>query len=91
MANRNNKILLKLLCTSTFRAKATRRISSSTRIERKLSDLDFADDIAQLENDPKRAHEESNNYSENSKEVVINAEKTVEMVFRNRKQPTSHS
>ena len=34
-------------------------------MERKLSDLDFADYIALLENDPKRVQEQLNSYSEN--------------------------
>ncbi|CAF0899692.1 unnamed protein product [Brachionus calyciflorus] len=62
----------------------TRKLRNSlTQIERKLSDLDFADDNALLENDPKKSQEQSNSYSENAKKLrlLINAEKTVQMVF----------
>lgn len=56
----------------------TRKLrNSSTQVERKISDLDFADDIALLENDPKKAQDQLNSYSENAKKVglLINVEK----------------
>ncbi|CAF0719650.1 unnamed protein product [Brachionus calyciflorus] len=62
----------------------TRKLrNSSTQVERKISDLDFADDIAQLENDPKKAQDQLNSYSENAKKVglLINVGKTVQTVF----------
>ena len=45
--------------------------------------MDFADDIALLENDQKRAQQQLKSYSKNAKEVglLIHAEKTVQMVF----------
>ena len=58
-------------------------MNSSTQNERRLSDLDFADDIALLENDQKKVQKQLNSYSENAKKVwlIINAGKAVQMVF----------
>ncbi|CAF0929402.1 unnamed protein product [Brachionus calyciflorus] len=63
--------------------------NSSTQIERKISDFDFADDIALLESDRNKAQEQLNSYSENAKkvELLINAEKTVSMVFNIQQRP----
>ncbi|CAF0968056.1 unnamed protein product, partial [Brachionus calyciflorus] len=50
----------------------TRKLrNSSTQIERKISDLDFAYDIALLENDPKKSEQQLSSYSENAKKVGL--------------------